>query len=135
MPRGTGRFRRIIAGLLALALLVLPGGPLRQASAAPSGHRHAAHHCTGQDAAAPRDQRVAAMHDRDPGPPGDETCGGMPGLACCASAQCPATIAVPPATPAEAPPRSELRAVGFAAQDRPDGIPVDPALRPPRPVA
>ena len=34
MPRGTGTFRRIVAGLLALALLALPGPATRHGSAA-----------------------------------------------------------------------------------------------------
>src|SRR3712207_3034297 len=80
------------------------GVPLRHAAAAP-GSAPAAHHCE-TDAAAPADQAGHAI----PAPASDVTSdAGQPrsdttdthdtgGMACCAAAQCPATVAVPPST-------------------------------------
>jgi len=60
-----GRFRRAIAALLALALLVLPGTPMRHASASPfhAMGQAAAHDCVGHGAEAAPDQMLASDHD------------------------------------------------------------------------
>ena len=133
-----GRMRRVVAGLLALALLLVPGVPLRHAAAAP-GSAPAAHHCE-TDAAAPADHAGHAIpapaSDVAPGagqPRGDTTDTG--GMACCAAAQCPATVAVPPSTLAAPLPPVAPAVTGSSAAHQLDGIPVDPALRPPRRVA
>jgi hypothetical protein len=137
MPKGTGRFRRAIAALLALALLALPGAPLRHAAApAPVGHDPAALHCGAHGAAAPSAQAAAVPADHhDHGQPCDDAGGAMPGLACCAAAQCPATLAGPP-PPSAAPLVPPGPAPRFSAPVRsPHGMDVPPALPPPRRMA
>ena len=133
--------RRVVAGLLALTLLLMPGVPLRHAAAAP-GAAPAAHHCE-TDAAAPADHAghaaPAVLSDAasDQGqPPGDTTdTHDTGGMACCAAAQCPATVAVPPSIQAAPLPPVAPVVAGFAAAHQLTGIPVDPGLRPPRPLA
>jgi hypothetical protein len=136
-----GGMRRVVAGLLALALLLVPGVPLRHAAAAPGG-APAAHHCeTG--AAAPADHAghaaPAVLSDvaPDQGQPRGDTgdTHETNGMACCAAAQCPATVAVPPSTLAAPLPPVAPAVTGFSAAHQLDGIPVDPGLRPPRRVA
>lgn len=126
-------FRRLVAILLGLAVLALPGAPSRYASAGPMEQHPARQACLLQDHA--ELSEVPMMHDghhqaRDP-------CGGaddaMPGLNCCAAAQCPATTAVPP--PSLAGPQPI--AVGcvtrlVATTYQLDGIELRPALPPPR---
>jgi hypothetical protein len=132
MPRGISRFRRVIAALLALALLVLPGAPMRHASASPihSMGQAASHDCVGHGAEAAPDQALASHHG-DHGQT-DRHSGKQQGLACCASAQCPATVAVPPMAPAQPAPMPRVRVTDFALLPAPDGVGVDPALHPPR---
>lgn len=132
MPTGMGRFRKAIAGLLALALLALPGAPVRHASAAAPPEQHAAHHCVthGHMAQDP----APGSHHHDHGQPGRHP-GEVQDLACCASAQCPATVAVPLAPPGQPLTPFSLRLVGIAAHSMPDGVAVDPPLHPPRPLA
>ena len=137
MPRGMSRFRRVIAALLALALLVLPGAPMRHASAAhphaqPAGHAHP-HDCRGHGEEAVPDQALASHHDE--GGRIDRHSGSQPGLGCCASAQCPATVAVPPMAPAQPLALPVARIAGFAPPPAPDGIGVDPPIHPPRALA
>jgi len=134
MPKGMGRFRRVIAALLALALLVLPNAPMRHASASPV-HDHslgqiASHDCVGHGAEAAPDQALAPHHD-DHGQT-DRHSGKQQGLACCVSAQCQATVAVPPMAPAQPAPMPPVRVTAFALPPAPDGVGVDPALHPPR---
>jgi hypothetical protein len=145
MRLGRQTMRRVAAGLLALTLLLMPGVPLRHAAAAP-GAAPAAHHCE-TDAAAPADHAghaaPAVLSDAafDQGqPPGGTT--GTPtgthdtgGMACCAAAQCPAAVAVPPSTLAAPLPPVAPVVAGLAAAHQLTGIPVDPGLRPPRPPA
>ena len=142
MPRGMGRFRRVVAGLLALALLVLPAAPLRHASAAPVGHQ-AAVHCVVHDDAASLGQAADAdhhLHDHlhhqanDQGQPCDAS-GGKAGLACCVSAQCPATVATPPLAAASLLPSSGPSGRFAFEVQRPHGIDVAPSLPPPREAA
>jgi hypothetical protein len=124
-----GRVRRVIAALLALALLVLPGAPMRHAAAAPvqAMGQAASHDCAGHAAEAAPDRAPASYHDRTGHHSGEPQ-----GLACCASAQCPATVAVPPMAPAQPAPMPRARVTGFALLPAPDGVGVDPALHPPR---
>jgi hypothetical protein len=126
MPRGMG-FRRAIAALLALTLLALPGAPLRHgASAAP--------HCGTLDAAAPAAHLAAPAYDADHGQPCDDAGHSTPGLACCAAAQCPASLAGPPPASADLP-NSLGPSPPFAAPMRsPHGVDVPPVLPPPRGV-
>jgi hypothetical protein len=136
MPRGTGRFRRVVAALLALALLALPGAPLRHgASAAPVGHPSATAHCGADDAAAPARHLAAPAYEADQGQPCDGAGHSAPGLACCAAAQCPASLVGPPPASAGLP-ASLGPAPPFAAPMRsPHGVDVPPALPPPRRTA
>jgi hypothetical protein len=134
MPRGMGRFRRVIAALLALALLVLPGAPMRHASAS-RVHDHslgqlASHDCAGHGAEAALDQALAT-HQDGPGQ-ADRHSDKQPGLACCLSAQCPAMVAIPPLAPAQPAPMPRVRVMDFPLPLAPDGVGVDPALHPPR---
>lgn len=135
MPRGMGGFRRAIAALVALALLVLPVAPMRHASAAapahhPATNQVAAHHCAADEREAAQGHALGSHH-ADHGQhhrhPGDR-----PDLACCAAAQCPATVVAPPVTPAQSVPLHGPPVAGFTVPATPDGIAVDPALRPPR---
>lgn len=136
-----GRMQRVVAGLLALALLLVPGVPLRHAAAAP-GSAPAAHHCE-TDAAAPADHAghaapaVPSDVVPDQGQRHDDTSDthDTGGMACCAAAQCPATVAVPPSTLAAPLPPVAPAVTGSSAAHQLDGIPVDPGLRPPRRVA
>jgi hypothetical protein len=136
MPKGTGRFRRALAALLALALFVLPGAPQRHgASAAPTGHLSAELHCDAHEAAAPPAQQAAPAEEHGPDHPCDDSGGAPPGLACCAAAQCPAALAAPPPASAGLP-RLQEPAPPFAAPVRsPQGVDVPPALPPPRGMA
>lgn len=130
MPRGVNRFRRVVAALLALVLLAVPGALITHASAAAPLGQHGVHHCVTQDDMA-ADQAPVAPYQGQPGRhPGD-----VQDLACCASAQCPATAAVPLAPPGQPIPPSGLRLVGSATRVVPDGICVTPPLHPPRPLA
>jgi hypothetical protein len=127
--------RRIVAGLLALTLLALPGLPMRHAVAAP-GKAPAAHHCVTDEAAAPADHAAdhgAMMHQPSAAPESGQPQDRDPsGMACCPAAQCPVTVAVPAvALPAPLPPAAASLATA-PADHQFDGIPVDPALRPPR---
>ncbi|MBV1795698.1 hypothetical protein [Siccirubricoccus sp. G192] len=131
-----------MAGLLALALLVLPAAPLRHASAAPAGHQ-AAVHCVVHDNAVSAGQAADAGHHLhghllrqadDQGQPCDDP-GGKAGLACCVSAQCPAMVAAPPlAATSLLPSLGPSARYAFETQ-RPHGIDVAPALPPPREAA
>ena len=137
MPRGMARFRRVIAALLALALLVLPGAPMRHASAAnlhaqPAAHSHV-HDCLGHGEEAAPDQAPAGHHDE--GGQAERHSGDQPRLGCCASAECPATVAVPPMAPAQPLALPIARLAGFALPPAPEGIGVAPLIHPPRTVA
>ena len=132
MRLGRDRMRRIVAGLLALTLLVLPGLPMRHAAAAAPLDVGAAHHCATEDASAAVGHEAVAHRPpatHDPGRTQDRDPADM---ACCPAAQCPATIAVPPTVlPSPLPsPAVSIRAI--PADHQLTGIPVDPALRPPR---
>lgn len=138
MPRGMGRFRRVVAGLLALVLLALPGAPVRHASAAVAiqqqiSQAHATPlHCAGHADASPAQEASSSPHHhQDHGQPCGDTGGGM-GLACCAAAQCPALAdALPPATagPLSLPgPMVRLAVLADGAH----GIDVAPTPPPPR---
>ena len=127
--------RRMVAGLLALTLLFLPGLPPRHVAAAP-GVAPATHHCV-TDEAAPADHAAHAPPApvSDAAPDERQPASDTGGMACCAAAQCPATVAVPPSPLAAPPPPVAPALAGFAADHQLAGILVDPALRPPRRVA
>jgi len=132
MPRGMGRFRRVVAGLLALVLLALPGAPVGHASAAVAiQHQAALHHCGGHEDPSPVQASTSAHHHQDHGQPCDDS-GGKPGLACCASAQCPALVGAPPlATAGPLPhsgPTERLAVLASGAH----GLDIAPMTPPPR---
>jgi len=89
----------------------------------------ASHDCVGHSVEAAPDQALASRHDDGQT---DRHSGKQQGLACCASAQCPATVAVPPMAPAQPAPLPRMRVTEFALPPAPDGVGVDPALHPPR---
>lgn len=128
MPRGTGGIRRVVAALLALALLVVPGVPIEQATLVMPLRPYTVHHCVTQGDVA-QDQPPAS-HRQDHSLPGRHP-GGVQDLACCASAQCPAAVAVPLVPLGQLSAPSCLRLVGIATRVVPDGIAVDPPLHPP----
>lgn len=132
MPRGTGGIRRVVAALLALALLDVPGTPIGHTSPAAPLRQHTVHHCITQDNVAqdPALDFQGQDHDQPGGRPDDSQ-----DLACCASAQCPATVAAPLAPPAQPMAPSGLWFVGITTGVVPDGIAVPPPLHPPRPLA
>jgi hypothetical protein len=130
--RLAGEMRRVVAALLALALLALPGAPMRHATAAVPGHAgHAAvptEPCPGHSAS---EAAMPATHHEDGGQPCDGD-GSLPGLACCAAGLCAGlqgaplpALATPPALPRAAPPLA-------AAPPGRRGLDIPPALKPPR---
>jgi hypothetical protein len=120
-----GRFSRVVAALLALALLVLPGAPMRHAQAAAPSPQHAAHPCP-RDAEAAQDPALASPDQRS------SQRGDIPGLTCCRPAPCPTLVGAPPPA-ATAPLPRPAPAVRFAAVPRLRlGIDIPPALPPPR---
>ncbi|WP_431267331.1 hypothetical protein [Dankookia sp. P2] len=137
MPRGIGRLRQVIAALLALALLVLPSAPMRQASAAlphaqPTG-QGPLHDCMGHGGEVAPDQALGRLHAAGGQADRQLEDRQMPG--CCGSAQCPATLAVPPMAPAQPLAPSITRVAGLAPPPAPDGIGVAPPTQPPRALA
>ena len=142
MPRGTGTFRRVVAGLLALVLLALPGPAMRHASAATPVQQAAAEHCvTHGDAltlmeAAPTHTASghAAISTGEPGQPCGNS-GGERGLPCCVAAQCPSAVGAVPAAHAGPQPSSGAAIRYLAPAHTRFGIEVPPSLPPPRQVA
>jgi uncharacterized protein involved in copper resistance len=139
MPTGMGRVRRVIAVLLALALLVLPGAPMRHASAAvpvqgvhqPGSGPHDAHGIAAHHASSPAPAAEAAHGHDDNGQPSGQIDGKL-GLACCAAAQCPALAGAPPPATAGPVPMSGV-VVRFGVPVRgTQGIDIVPTLPPPR---
>jgi hypothetical protein len=134
MPRGMGRFRRVVAALLALALLVLPGAPMRHASATPAHHHAAApvttHDCFGQEEGVAQDH-VLASHEAQHGQP-DRHPGDQQGLACCAAAQCPAMVGAPPPATADPRPPHGLTVRVAVPGSGAHGIDIAPTTPPPR---
>ncbi len=124
-----GRARRVVAAMLALVLLALPGAATRHASAGMLVLSQDAAHCA---AHAGTDGQAAPAHalPGDMGPCNNSQAG--PDLACCASAQCPATAgALPPAS--IWPWRMTGGTVRHALlADGTPGIEVPPSLPPPR---
>jgi hypothetical protein len=130
--RLAGGMRRVLAALLALALLALPGAPMRHAAAAPPDH---AGHAAVQAAPCPGHMAAEAIrpaaHHEDGGQPCDRD-GSLPGLACCVAGLCaglqgaplPALVAPP------LPPRAAPRLAAAPPGRR--GLDIPPALKPPR---
>ena len=141
MPRGMGTFRRVVAGLLALVLLALPGPAMRHASAATPVQQAVAAHCVSQSDAATLMQaalmHAASGHEAISTDASGQPCGkpgGDQDLPCCA-AQCPSAVGALP--PAHAGPQASSGATVryLAPADARFGIEVPPSLPPPRQVA
>jgi hypothetical protein len=132
MPTGAGMLRRVMAGLLALAVLVVSVAPGPWAM--PVGHhgQHAAQDCLPPES--PDGHPAAAPTEREQAPIGDHH-GTTPGLACCIASQCPmllGSLAPPPAV--ALPSLGSSDAVAIAAR-KVAGIELAPALPPPRVAA
>jgi hypothetical protein len=122
--RPNGSFRRVVAALLALALLTLPGAPMRHAWAtAPAPQQHMTQHCPTHAETAQAPASVPKQRDC----PGD-----IPGLTCCLSAHCPMLAAVPPPAATSLLPRPGPATRFTAAPRLWLGIESPPALPPPR---
>ncbi|WP_143018155.1 hypothetical protein [Belnapia rosea] len=136
-----GTFSRVVAGLLALVLLALPGPAMRHASAATPVQQTAAEHCVAHGDAATLMEAVSvhatlghtSVSAEEPGQP----CGnssGERGLPCCAAAQCPSAVgALPPAY--AGPQASSGATIRYLVPAHASfGIEVPPSLPPPRQV-
>jgi hypothetical protein len=129
MLTGAGMLRRVMAGLLALALLVVSGVPM-PLRAMPIDHHahHAAQDCVQHDGHA-----AAAPAEREQ-PPITDHHGATPGLACCIASQCPMLLGgLPP--PTVALPSLGPSVVVVITARRVAGIELAPALPPPRVAA
>jgi len=120
-----GVFRRVVAGLLVLAMLALPGAPALAAPPTNHGHHRAAHVCApinGEAAAAPH----------GPGQPVDPHDNGAAALACFTGSQCPMPFgSLPVSPPRAAPPTGPAAHIATPVRGHP-GTEVPPALPPPR---
>jgi len=127
-------FRRVVAALLALALLVLPGAPMRHASVPPAQHHAAApgatHDCFGQEKGAAQDHALVS-HAVEQGQP-DRRPDDQQELACCATAQCPAMVGAPPPATADSRPPAGLTVRGTVPGRGAHGIDIAPTTPPPR---
>jgi hypothetical protein len=129
MLTGAGMLRRVMAGLLALALLVMSGVPV-PLRAMPTDHHP---HYAVQDCVQPygADGHAAAAPAEREQPPTGNHHGATPGLACCVASQCHMLVGLaPPPTIALPSPRPSV-AVAIVAR-RVAGIELAPALPPPR---
>jgi hypothetical protein len=139
MPRGRGTFRRVVAGLLALLLLALPGPAMRHGVAATLGQRTIAEHCVSQTDAATLMQATlmhTALGHTAVSAEGSDQPGGRlsdkQGLPCCVAAQCPSAVgALLYAQAGSQPSPSAIFRYPVPAQAR-FGIRVPPSLPPPR---
>jgi hypothetical protein len=135
MPTGAGTMlRRVMAGLLALALLVVSGAPggLATMPAAHHGH-HAAEDCVQPDS--PDGHSAAAPAERERQPVGDHHHGAAPGLACCLASQCLVPLGGLAEAPSPTPPFAGPSVPVAITARRVAGIDVAPALPPPRVAA
>ena len=139
MPRGVGTFRRVVAGLLALALLVLPDPTMRHASAATLVQQVVATHCVPQSDAATLMQAVpvhaALGHAAVSADASGQPCGNSGGdqvLLCCVAAQCPSAAGALPHAQAGPQPSPGAIIRYLAPAHARFGIEVPPSLPPPR---
>ena len=138
MSGSMGTFRRVIAGLLALVLLALPGPVMRHASAATLAQQAAAEHCVSH-AGADMLTQATPMHAAhvhmsvvaEPGQPCG-TPGDNQGLPCCVAAQCVVAIGALPPSQAGPVPSSGAVIRYLAPAHARFGIEVPPSLPPPR---
>lgn len=139
MPRGAGIFRRIVAGVLALVLLALPGPAMRHASAATLVQQAAAEHCVPHaDAATLRQAASTHTASAHPAACTEEPCqpcgkaDGEQGLPCCVAAQCPSAVGSLPYAQAGPQPSTGAVLLHLAPANARFGIEVPPSLPPPR---
>jgi hypothetical protein len=131
----TGGLRRLIGALLALLLLALPSAPVQQASAV-SGPNLVSHHCAEHLKAAGTSHRGEAVNTALRDNHGRTCCFHIDALGavrCCG--ECVLMIAVAPGWPTQTYLIHTAHLTGTAIAAAPDGLAVDPALRPPRPLA
>ena len=130
MPTGTGMLRRVMAGLLALALLVVSSAPGPMAMRFDPHAHHVAQDCVQHDG---QDGHSAVAPAEREQPPIDDHHGATPGLACCVASQCPMLVGLAPPTVVLPSPGPSV-AVAIATR-RDAGIELAPALPPPRVAA
>jgi hypothetical protein len=129
-----GRFRRVIAGLLVLAILALSAVP---ALAAPTHPAQGSHHHT-TEGCLPLEESsspAAAPIQPDQGRPGGDHHGTTPSLACCLAVQCPMLFGGLPGAPSQPLPHAALLVRDAALVRQSVGIDIAPALPPPRGAA
>ena len=133
MPTGAGMLRRVMAGLLALTLLVVSGAPGPWAMPVAQHGHHAAEHCVQPDGL---DGHTAeAPIERERQPDGDHHHGTAPGLACCVASQCLVPLGGLAEAPSPTPPCLGPSVPVAITARRVAGIEVAPALPPPRVAA
>jgi hypothetical protein len=132
VPEGFWPIRKIIAGLLALILLALPGGPLPHPAMAMHAHQATATHLSaGQDEVAPARAGGVAHGEQDDHPPCDHE-DRNPGPGCCPVAHCPPCTGAPPPAMAEPVPMAgPIVLLAVLARDG-GGIDIAPTTPPPR---
>jgi hypothetical protein len=133
MPTGAGMLRRVMAGLLALTLLVVSGAPGPWAMPVAQHGHHAAEHCVQPDGL---DRHTAeAPIERERQPDGDHHHGTAPGLVCCVASQCLVPLGGLAEAPSPTPPCLGPSVPVAITARRVAGIEVAPALPPPRVAA
>ena len=137
MSSGRGTFKTVIAGLLALVLLALPGPAMRHAAAAMPVQQTPEHCVSHADAATlmqVTSEHLPSLHALEPGHPCGHSDGGR-GLPCCVAAQCiAATGTLPPSQAGPVPSAGPVIRHLAPAHAR-FGIEVPPSLPPPRRLA
>jgi len=131
MLTGAGMIRSVMAGLLALALLVVSSAPGPRAMPIEPYDHHAAEDCV--QPGGPDGHAASAPVEREQ-PPITDHHGAAPGMACCIASHCPMLLGgLPPpiiALPSLGPSAAVAAAVRWVA-----GIELTPALPPPRVAA
>ena len=122
-----------MAGLLALALLVVSGAPGPWAMPIAHHGHHATEDCVHPDS--PDGHPAAAPAERERQPVGDHHHGTAPGLACCVASQCLVPLGGFAEAPSPTPPSPGPSVPVAVTARRVAGIEVAPALPPPRVAA
>lgn len=122
------RMRRVFAGFVVLAVLIVSAGQALPAPLACLSSSDGTHHSESQTLTTP----ASAAHDDDHG----STCkhqGGSHGLACCTTGDCSMfPIWLPVATPALLPAAQHALLYRDTVAPPPDGMGAAPAIPPPR---
>ncbi|WP_043359676.1 hypothetical protein [Belnapia sp. F-4-1] len=137
MSSGRGTFKTVIAGLLALVLLALPGPAMRHAAAAMPVQQTPEHCVSHADAATlmqVTSEHLPSLHALEPGQPCGHSDGGQ-GLPCGVAAQCIAATGTLPPSRAGPVPSFGAAILYLAPVQARFGIEVPPSLPPPRRLA